>query len=126
MQFVTNKENLKAGQIIRIKDPARGLDDDFLIQKLSIKSKGTDFYNTSVVAASTLFGYIEFFQLLFSKTARGLIDVNEIVDIVINVDETIKIEDNYIFTQKTPPFYAMGPTQNETPNDAYADFSEAY
>jgi hypothetical protein len=43
---------------------------------------------------------------------------------MLNLDEVLSFTDNFVFYHKTPPFYAMGPTPGETPNDAYADFSE--
>ena len=116
--FTTDSENLQAWQLLKVVDTERGINDTFLIQKVKLKSKDTDQFLTSVTAASTLFGYIEFFQLLFKKTERGLIDVNELVDVVINMDEVLTFTDTYVFTKKTPPFYAMGPTPGETPNDA--------
>lgn len=122
--FETQRENLKAGQLIYIKDTARGIDDYYTIQKIKIKSIDTDNFVYWITAASTLFWYVEFFQLLFQKTEKGQVGINEIVDVVLNLDEDLKITDNFVFTHKTRPFYAMGPTPNETPNDAYADFSE--
>lgn len=126
ISFSTDHENIKTGQLLHIIDPARGLDDKFLVQKVVAKSNDTDFMTYNITTASTMFGYIEFFQLLFKRTEKGLIDVNELVDIIINVDDTIVIDENYVLTQKGDIFYAMGPTPNETPNDAYASFSQAY
>lgn len=124
INFETQRENLKAGQLIHIKDTARNIDDFYTIQKIKIKSIDTDNFIYWITAASTLFWYVEFFQLLFQKTEKGQVGINEIVDVVLNLDEDLKITENFIFTHKTAPFYAMGPTPNETPNDAYADFSE--
>jgi hypothetical protein len=124
IQFETQQENLKAWQLVHIVDPARDLDDYFTIQKIKIKSLDLDSFVYTVTAASTLFWYIEFFQLLFKKTEKGQVGVNELVDIMLNLDEVLSFTDNFVFYHKTPPFYAMGPTPGETPNDAYADFSE--
>ncbi len=124
INFETQRENLKAGQLIHIKDTARNIDDFYTIQKIKIKSIDTDNFIYWITAASTLFWYVEFFQLLFKKTEKGQVGINELVDVVLNIDEVLTFTDNFVFTHKTAPFYAMGPTPGETPNDAYADFSE--
>lgn len=41
------------------------------------------------------------------------------------MDEEIIFVENYVLTQKSNIFYAMGATPGLTPNDAYASFSEA-
>ena len=104
--FETEKEGLKAGQIIRILDTDRGIDDKYLIQKITRKQKAKDYFVFSVQAGTTLFGMIEFFQLLLNSrdNAGNVIDKSETVDIVENVDEIITLQENYVFTQKTAPF----------------------
>jgi len=91
--FVTEQCGLKAGQVIHITDTSRGIDTDFLIQKISRKSKKGAISLYTVQCASTMFGLIEFFQLLLKRTSNLLIDIQELVDIVINDDETISITD---------------------------------
>ena len=58
------------------------------------------------MAGTTMFGLIEFFQLLLSRTDKLLIDVSEIVDIVKTVDETIIMTEGYTSTGKERPFFA--------------------
>lgn len=81
-----------------------------------------------------MFGLIEFFQMLLKKTDDLNVDVNEQVDIVKNIDETLEIEDVYTFTQKGDVFYAHSRTgeyshtltftEGGTANDAYCGFSQ--
>lgn len=103
---------MKAGQVINIKDTARDIDDQFLIQKVRVKSKQNEKWIYDVQASSTMFGIIEFMQLLLKRSEKLLIDVSEIVDIVQNIDETITIKENYSFTH-TPVVYYAGDLQRQ-------------
>ena len=123
--FTTDKDGLTIGQKLYITDINRGLNaQPFVIQQVSVKQKSDDRFTYSITAGSTLYGITDFFQYLLKKTADTAIDENEMVDIVITDDEVLQIADNYVFTHKHAPFYAMWPTPGMTPNDAYADFSE--
>lgn len=106
IQFTTEQENLHAGNIIRITDTDRGIDDEYLIQRIGVKQKAWGHFIYNVQAGTTLFGLIEFFQLLLNSRTRAgdVIDKAEVVDVVENVDETITIQESYTFTQKTSPF----------------------
>lgn len=99
--FQTNKDWLSAGQVIHIIDTARGIDQDFLIQKITRQSKSWDFFSYSISAWSTMFWLIEFFQLLLKRSEAWLIDVSEIVDVVTTVDEVLVISDNATLTAKS-------------------------
>lgn len=106
--FITEKDGLTIGQTLYITDTNRGLTaQPFIIQTVNVKQKSDDRFVYTVNAGSTLYGITEFFQYLLKKTADTEIDENELVDIVITIDEVLEIADNYVFTQKTPPFYAM-------------------
>jgi hypothetical protein len=124
--FTTNKDGLTIGQTLYITDTNRGLNNQpFVIQQVGAKQKIGWRFNYTISAGSSLYGLTEFFQYLLKQTAKTEIDENEVVDIVVSDDEVMAISDNYVFTHKTRPFYAMGATPGLTPNDAYADFSEA-
>lgn len=132
--FTTEIDGLTAWQIIHITDTSRGIDEDFLIQKVSKESKNNELWKYKINAGSTMFGIIEFFQMLLKKTGDLTVNVNEQVDIVKNIDETLEIEDVYTFTQKIDTFYAhsrtgqyshtLNFTEGWTPNDAYCGFSQ--
>lgn len=104
--FVTNYDNLAAWQLIRITDPNRQIDDDFLIQKISSKEKASGYREYKVTASSSMFGIIEFFQLLLKKTARLYLNEDAIIYIVTNVDEVIRISDQYQLTVYPVDCYA--------------------
>lgn len=123
--FTTGKDGLNIGQTLYITDTSRGLNKQpFVIQQVGAKQKIGGRFSYTITAGSSLYGLTEFFQYLLKQTAKTEIDENEVVDIVVANDEVMKIADNYIFTHKSRPFYAMGATPGLTPNDAYADFSE--
>lgn len=102
--FKTQQDGLKAGQIIHITDTDRWIDNDFLIQKISKSSRNDDRWTYSVDCWSTMFWIIEFFQLLLKKTEILQVDVSEIIDIVVNDDETITISPSFTFTKKDSTF----------------------
>lgn len=105
-EFVTNYDNLSAWQRIHITDTNRQIDDDFLIQKLSSKEKANGYREYKVTASSSMFGIIEFFQLLLKKTARLYLNEDAIIYIVTNVDEVIRISDDYQLTVYPVDCYA--------------------
>jgi hypothetical protein len=99
--FETEKDGLKAGQVIGIEDTDRGISEDFLIQKVQLSQKTDERFKYKVTCGSTMFGLIEFFQLLLKQTGKLIIDVAEIVDIVQNIDEVISIDELYSFISKS-------------------------
>jgi len=92
----TDQDGLHAGMTISIRDDSRGVNGSFLIQKVDVKQKFGARFTYSVTAGSTMFGLIEFFQLLFKKTQQINLDPNEIIDAVLNVDDTITIVDSIV------------------------------
>ena len=53
--FTTQQDGLQAGQIIHITDSSRGIDTDFLIQKISKSSRNDDRWTYKVDCGSTMF-----------------------------------------------------------------------
>ena len=131
----SEQDGWKAGQIVLIQDSNRGINASYIIQKVSRTQTTPGRWMYQVQAGSTMFGLIEFFQLLLRRSEKLLIDVSEIVDVVKNIDETIILTDYYRPYKKGPPWYAHNYTQNfsittlgtewGTTNDAYADYCEA-
>lgn len=103
ISFETYQDGLEAGQIIRITDSSRGIDDTYLIQQVKRKAVQGARAKYSVDVASSLFGIIEFFQLLL-KRSEAEVTQNEAVDILLNPDEIINFADIYNFTIKTKTF----------------------
>ena len=95
--FKTNYEGLKSGQLIHITDSAKGIDDDYLIQKVKNSYKTGDFLFATVTCASTLFGIIEYFQKLSQGLNDRFIDENETIDQIFDDISTITISDSNAF-----------------------------
>lgn len=104
--FITNQDNLKAGHLITIVDPNRNLNDQFLIQKIDSKEKASGYREHKVTATSSLYGIIEFFQLLLKKSARLYLNQEAIIYIVVNVDEVIRRQDQVMLTPLSNVFRA--------------------
>jgi len=91
--FVTDNEGLKAGQIIRVTDSNRAVDEDFLIQKINSKAvSGEDgsYWLFTVEFASTLFGIVEFFQKLLLGIGEIDVDTEEVVETFVTVEEVVE------------------------------------
>lgn len=99
-QWTSEQDGWKAGQIVRVQDTVRGIDEQFVIQKVTRQQNTPGRWKYSIQAGSTLFGLIEFFQLLLRKTDKLMIDVSEIVDVVKTIDETIIATDSYRFVKR--------------------------
>lgn len=94
IDFVTDYEGLESGQILSVTDTNKGIDDDYVIQKVKIKYKnGFDFPVFSITAASSLFGIIEYFQQLSEQITERLIDEDEVIDQIVGENVTITISD---------------------------------
>lgn len=91
--FTTDTDGLEVGQLISVQDSDRGIDDQYLIQQIQISQRDQGRFLYKVTATSSLFGLIEFYQLLLRRTEKLVIDENEIIDVVENVDETISWSD---------------------------------
>jgi len=105
--FQTNKEGLHAGQIIPIADPDRNVNAEFVIQRISARTIGgehDDIWSYDVTAASSMFGLIEFFQLLMKRSAKIPSDVGEGVELVFNIDDVLALADSYTATEKSEEF----------------------
>lgn len=91
IKFHTEYDGLRAGQSISIVDASRSISDSYLIQSVQWQQKHDDRWVYSVQASSTLFGLIEFIQMLLKRSNRVDISPSEIVDTILNVDQTVTI-----------------------------------
>jgi len=94
IDFDTNYEGLESGQIISVTDSGKGINDNYVIQKVKIKyNDGMDFPDFSVTCASSLFGLIEYFQQLSISLSERLIDEDETVDLITGENVTITLSE---------------------------------
>lgn len=104
--FGTFHDGLRAGQSIPIEDTSRGVDESFLIQTISWRQKEGSRFEYTVSAASTLFGLIEFIQMLLRRSDKLSINPSELVDTILNLDEIITIDPQYTFNKRDKVVYA--------------------
>lgn len=109
--FQSEQDGWRGGQIVRIKDTNRGIDSNFVIQKVTRSQKTSGRWSYQIQAGSTMFGLIEFFQLLLRRSDTMLIDVSEIVDVVKTIDEVVSIGEVYRVLKRSAPWYAHTYTQ---------------
>lgn len=106
IRFNTQYDGLRAGQTIPITDSSRGLASSYLIQSVSWSQKYGDRWVYQVQASSTLFGLIEFIQMLLKGTNKLELNTGELVDTILNVDETLTFADSVTPTAKSKTVYA--------------------
>lgn len=96
--FKTDQKGLAAGQILHIQQTTnRSLDDNFVIQKVTKKqSQGRfkDYFEYSITAGTTLFGWIEFVQKLLRAKDSIELNVDDIVETFATADETVESSDS--------------------------------
>lgn len=94
--FTTEQRGLKAGQLLHVEDTAQSVNDDFVIQTVSLKQREGRYFDNvlaSVTFGTTLFGWIEFMQKLLSL--QGKISVNEdaVVATFVTANEVVESSD---------------------------------
>lgn len=126
VDFETEWQGLRAGQLIEIVDAGRGIDESYLIQQITAKQKYGERYVYKVKCASTLFGIVEFLQMLLEKQDDLLADTDDFIDKLKNVNEKIDFGVVITLTQLSAPWLATDdPPTPTTAQDAYASLCEA-
>ena len=92
--FSTDQAGLRSGQIMTFNDTNREVNftGDFLIQKVSSKQRGGEFFDYfeyNVSFGSTLFGVMEFFQKLLAQKNRLQINADIIVSNFVDASEEV-------------------------------------
>lgn len=94
--FRTDKCGLNAGQVIHIADTVRGIEEDYIIQRVVHKLVGgeyQDYFYFSITFGTTLFGIVEFFQKLLSTQDRIELNIDDIVETYVTPEETVESTD---------------------------------
>lgn len=112
-KFITEKEGIEIGQLTKISDPDRDIDDYFLVQKVSKQYKEGGLWKHQVDCATSLFGYVEFFQMLLRESGKNRVaEENEVVIIPINMDDEFSINDDWTLKTKQDT-YTLGQVENK-------------
>ena len=107
--FDTDFEGLESGQLLSVTDSNKGIADDYMIQKVAIHYKTSDYPVFRVTAASTLFGIIEYFQKLSESIGDFTVDEDEVIDQIVSESQIITISESN--TVNTP---AESASESET------------
>lgn len=96
-EFETETAGFRAGQRIRINSVARGIDEYFVINKVTFKQFTADtfVYKISLITTKT-FDLIDLLsQLLLAETKKIVIDQNEVIDLVESISETVSLAETF-------------------------------
>lgn len=91
--FATDHEGIESGQLIRVTDSNRSIDDDYVVQSVKSSYSG-DFPRMSVTCASSLFGLIEYFQRISNALSELNVDENEVIDQLANESVGITVTES--------------------------------
>lgn len=94
--FKTYKTGLKPGQKISIQSTNRGINDQFIISRISSIMRSPDeFVHSCTLVTKQTYGMIEFLQnLLINKDKEITISSDEVLDLVLQFSETMGFSDS--------------------------------
>lgn len=114
-EFVTETSGLRAGMSINIISTSRGIDETFIINKVSITqfTKDQFLYNISLITTRTmdLIGVLQ--KLLLESTKDIQINPNETSDIVFAFDDEAQFTDTLGTFSTHGTTYRWGPSSNQ-------------
>jgi len=113
--FNTYVDGLEAGQLLRVKKPLFDIDDDFLIESISIRPDGPNLVQYSVTAldGAAVGGWEEFFKKLLKGNREFVIAENEVVILLQSQSEN----EGYRGSTNIKTFEALYPTENLYPDE---------
>lgn len=94
--YRTDQHGVRAGMIQRIIDSNRSFDAEHVVQTVTLKQKGGQFYDNfrhSVMFGTTLFGWIEFMQKLQSTKDNIEVNTDAVVATFVTANETVESSD---------------------------------
>ncbi len=108
-EFQTYESGLRSGQYINIQSELRDIDETFLINKVIMRMVGPNKIIWSIYVSSIKpLGIIDFLQELFlEENKKIVIDKDEILELVRNVHENLKIKEEIIRESATDMFESI-------------------
>lgn len=105
--FKTISTGLRAGQQINVQSTIRGIDEDFVISRITSRMQTpTNMVHDITLVTKYTFGMVEFLQkLLIQKDKEIDIKENEVLDKVESIDETITLSETNTFAKIHNPVY---------------------
>lgn len=119
-KFKTDKSGLRAGQLLHVVDSSRSLDSTFVIQKIKSQQSGGefgDYFQYSVDFGTTLFGWVEFLQILLRIKDNLEVNADAIVAKNATSNEVVESSDVNANALDGGFLYAKSPETVES-NDA--------
>lgn len=94
--FETKKPGLNVGQKINIQSTIRGINQDYIISRISSKlTNGLEFKHSITLMTSQTYGVIEFFQnLLIEKDKKIIINPDEILEYITAINDSFGMTDS--------------------------------
>lgn len=118
-KFVTNRAGLRSGQIINVNSEILGINEDFLIQRISFKLLSKDRGEWAVeLATMRTIGIIQVLQDLIKFREIRDFDPDNLLSLLnladsFSVSDALKPGDEWVVT--TPPYYWQGASGIEYP-----------
>lgn len=94
--FLTEQRGLKAGQLLHVEDTAQAIEDDFVIQTISMRQREGQYFDnilSQVSFGTTLFGWIEFMQKLLALQGKISINEDSVVATFVTAQEVVTTDD---------------------------------
>lgn len=103
--FTTSVRGLKAGQLLKVKKTGHNINEDFLIESVTIGPDGPGGLEFSVKAldGAAIGGWESFFKELLKRSSEFVISENEVIVLLQTQPETTKVAGVYNIKTFNPP-----------------------
>lgn len=124
-QFETYRPGLHSGQKIRINSASRGIDEEFIIQRVRFRSLTPDrgIWTVTVASVKTL-SMVEFMQNLIRDTTFSETDQSTILTLIDTFDTLALVDEITDVSTSAPPYLYAPADPNDDESDAnYARYN---
>jgi len=128
IKFETWKTGVRAGEMIQVRDPLRGIDNKYLVQSATITIKANGYAKSSITCGDWSWSALDVLMKLIRKQAKETANLEDEADveaptIPMFLNETILLTEKTTTTLRklkgnSPPFYARTIPANDG-HDAY-------
>lgn len=94
LDFDTYTPGWKPGQAVEVALPDRGIENDYLVQSVTVTAPTADHFNTKVQAGSTLKGLPDFMAALAKRNTQ-IVDTEQTVGRIESVTEVVTCDDDF-------------------------------
>lgn len=115
--FITEIDGWAPGQLVEIDLPDRGIENTFLIQRVTIQPFTPTVWTYRIEYGGRLIGIEDYLRALVSAQQKKQLSDTAIIYKYSRVQEKVKVVDEVVFTYREPPFYCGD-------DDAYCGFVE--